>query len=500
MRLKRTQNDFRVTEVIDEDGLFSEGPYSLYRVTKRGVTTFEAADVLAKAAGVPREQVAYAGLKDKDGVTSQIMSVEGGRPVSLREDGMVIRPVSRAARPIESTDSRGNSFEIVMRDLSGDDMRRIRVNLAELKDGAVPNYFDDQRFGCLRHGQGFIVRHLLKGDVENALRSLLAAPSPYGNEKTEQFKAYIQKHWGQWEKLHGYCRARRGASVFAHLVEHPEDFAGALERGISNRERTIHLFAYQSHLWNRAAAIRVREIVGDEDVAWLPGDAGSLPVWRRLAPVQLEQLRSFRLPLLGPDGELPPEAEALYRKVFRLEGLPMSAFLRLDLSGFRPRSEERPFLVEPEFLRAAPAQRDDLYRKRQCMRVRFTLPRGQYATLVCKRLGMPTERGYAPLRIWVARHPLDWPDDEGNTTPMADRNDRRHWSERGKPRGRRDERGGPRRDDRRGGRREDYRDGRRDQRPPRKERRDGPPRGDKPSPWGQAMRKRKREDEGGGDE
>ncbi len=244
MRLKRTQNDFRVTEVIDEDGLFSEGPYSLYRVTKRGVTTFEAADVLAKAAGVPREQVAYAGLKDKDGVTSQIMSVEGGRPVSLREDGMVIRPVSRAARPIESTDSRGNSFEIVMRDLSGDDMRRIRVNLAELKDGAVPNYFDDQRFGCLRHGQGFIVRHLLKGDVENALRSLLAAPSPYGNEKTEQFKAYIQKHWGQWEKLHGYCRARRGASVFAHLVEHPEDFAGALERGISNRERIEHLVTH----------------------------------------------------------------------------------------------------------------------------------------------------------------------------------------------------------------------------------------------------------------
>ena len=457
MRLKRTQNDFRVTEILEEEGLFEEGPFTLYRVTKRGFTTFEAADRLSKAAGVPREAVSYAGLKDKDGVTSQIMSVEGGRPVSLREQGLVMRPVSRSSRALTSADSKGNSFEIVMRDLSGDDMRRIRVNLEELRNGALPNYFDDQRFGCLRHGQGFIARHLLKGNVEMALRSLIAAPSPYGNEQVEQFKAYVQRHWGQWEKLHGYCRGRRGATVFEHLMHNPEDFAGAMERGISTRERTIHLFAYQSYLWNRAASIRVQEIVGEEDVAWLPGDASALPVWRKLTEPQLQQLRDFTLPLLGP-GELSAEVEALYKKVFRQEGLPMSAFLKLDMSGFRPQLEERPFLVEPEFLRAAPAQRDDLYRRRQCMRVRFTLPRGQYATLVCKRLGMPTESGYETLRIWVARHPLDWPDDKGNTTPMSDRADRRHWSERGRPRQRRDgdrgypdpRRDGPRRDDDRG--------------------------------------------------
>jgi len=531
MRLKRTQNDFRVTELLEDEGLLAEGPYTLYRVTKRGVTTFEAADQLAKSARVPREAVAYAGLKDKEGVTSQMMSVEGGRPVNLREQGLVIRPAGRSARPLSSTDSKGNSFEIVMRDLSGDDMRRIRVNMAELREDALPNYFDDQRFGCLRHGQGFIVRHLLKGNIEQALRALLTAPSPYGNESVEQFKAFLQSNWGNWEKLHGYCRGRRGASVFEHLVENPGDFRGAMERGISTRERTIHLFAYQSYLWNRAVSLRVQEIVGKEDVAWLPGDAGALPVWRRLQAVQLAQLRDFQLPLLGPDGELSAEAEALYRKVFRHEGLPMSAFLSLDLSGFRPQSEDRPFLTEPEFLRAAPAQRDDLYRKRQCMRVRFTLPRGQYATLVCKRLGMPTERGYAPLRIWVARHPLDWPDDEGNMAAVTDRSDRRHWSERGKPRERheggfrsgyqreeRDDRGprrdddrggyrGPRRDDDRGGYRGPRRDDdrpreqrpREEQRPPKPYRmregedKAGPAKN--PSPWGEAQKRRAKDKE-----
>jgi len=447
MRLKRTQNDFRVTELLDDDRLLGDGPFAVYRITKRGLTTFEAADIVAKGAGVERSAVAYAGLKDKDGVTSQIMTVEGGKPVTFRDKSLTIRPVGRAPRAVESTDSKGNSFEIVVRDLEGDDMRRIRVNMLELKRLGIPNYFDDQRFGCLRHGQGFIVRHLLKGEVEMALRALLAAPSRYGHEKVEQFKHGIQQRWGNWEELADYCRGRRGATVFEHLKENPEDFLGAMERGIATRERTIHLFAYQSYLWNQAAAFRIREIVGDEDVAWLPGDAASLPVWREMSEVQRDQLRSFELPLLGPGVELTPEVEALYKKVFRHEGLPMSAFLELDINGFRPQAEDRPFLVEPEYLRAAPAEDDEIYKRRRKMRIRFTLPRGHYATLVCKRLCMPTEKDYSSqLRIWVARHPLDWPDDNGKVVEGTDYADRRHWSERGKPSGyRREDRGGERR-------------------------------------------------------
>ena len=462
MRLKRTQNDFRVTELLDDDSLLSDGPHAVYRITKRGLTTFEAADLVAKGAGVERSAVAYAGLKDKDGVTSQIMTVEGGKPVTFRDQSLTIRPVGRAARAVESKDSKGNSFEIVVRDLEGDDMRRIRVNMLELKRLGIPNYFDDQRFGCLRHGQGFIVRHLLKGEVEMALRALLAAPSRYGHEKVEQFKYGIQKRWGKWEELTEYCRGRRGATVFEHLKKNPEDFLGAMERGIATRERTIHLFAYQSYLWNQAAAFRIREIVGDDDVAWLPGDAASLPVWREMTEEQRDQLRAFELPLLGPGVELAPEVEALYKKVFRHEGLPMSAFLELDINGFRPQAEDRPFLVEPEYLRAAPAEDDEIYKRRRKMRVRFTLPRGHYATLVCKRLCMPTEKDYATqLRIWVARHPLEWPDDNGKVVGATDYADRRHWSERGKPSGyqsdesreRQANRGGYGRDDRGGDRR-----------------------------------------------
>jgi tRNA pseudouridine13 synthase len=432
MRLKRTQNDFRVSEILDDDSLLGDGPFAVYRITKRGLTTFEAADMLAKAAGVERTAVCYAGLKDKDGITSQVMTVEGGKPVTFRDKAMTIRPIGRATRAIESTDSKGNSFEIFVRDLEADDMRRIRVNLNQVRKMGLPNYFDDQRFGCLRHGQGFVVRSLLRGDFQAALRALLAAPSRYGAEQVEKYKHGMQKRWGHWEDLAEYTRNRRGSTVFEHLKNNPEDFRGALERGIATRERTIHLFAFQSYLWNRAVAIKIQEVVDEQDLAWLPCDAGPLPVYHGMATSMYKELKDFQLPLLGPDMELDEETERLYKKVFRHEGLPMSAFLELDINGFRPQAEMRPVLVDPEFLRAAPAEQDEIYRRRQKMRVRFSLPRGHYATLVCKRLLMPTDKNYMALRIWVARHPLDWPNDAGEIPANPDYNDRRHYSERGR--------------------------------------------------------------------
>ena len=168
MRIKRTINDFRVSELASEDTLLDEpGKISVYRVVKKGLTTFEAIDVLAKHAGVEKQAVQYAGLKDKDGITSQLMTVEDWRAVNLREPQLSIRKIGQSSRHISSKDSEGNSFEIVVRDLRADDMRRMRVNMLELNKVHVPNYFDDQRFGCLRHGQGFIVRQLMLGNFES---------------------------------------------------------------------------------------------------------------------------------------------------------------------------------------------------------------------------------------------------------------------------------------------------------------------------------------------
>ena len=428
MRLKGVQTDFRVTELLsDEAAIKGPGPLQLYRVTKRGLTTFEAADRLAREAGVDRSSVCYAGLKDKDGITGQYMTVEGGNPVKLKEPGLAIFHAGGAVRALNSQDSVGNAFEITVRDLAGDDMRRIRVNIEEVKRLGLPNYFDDQRFGCLRHGQGFVARRLIVGDPESVLRVLLAAPSRFGAEHIERYKEGIQRRWGDWEALAAFARGARGAAAFERLRAYPKDFAGALERGISSREKTIHLFAYQSHLWNRAVALRVQQSVHGADLAWLPGDAGPLPVWRNGNDELAESIAASDIPLLGVGAELNAESRRLYESVLRSEGFTIEQFLALDYAGFRPLSEHRPAVIWPEFLRAAPAEIDDMFWHRHKMRLRFTLGRGQYATLVCKRLMMPTEPRYRRLRLWVSRHALEYPEDDGSTAaPQAERYEQRH--------------------------------------------------------------------------
>ncbi|MDA1259673.1 MAG: tRNA pseudouridine(13) synthase TruD [Planctomycetota bacterium] len=437
MRLKRVQSDFRVTELLrDEASLKGKGPYELYRVTKRGLTTFEAADRIAQEAGVDRTDVTYAGLKDKDGITGQYMTVAGGRAVKIKEPGLAIFHAGGAVRALNSEDSIGNAFEIMVRDLGGDDMRRIRVNIEEVKRHGLPNYFDDQRFGCLRHGQGFVVRHLMKGDVEAALHALLAAPSPFGSEHVERYKQGITRRWGDWEALTAFARGNRGSSAFEHLHAKPRDFAGALERGVASREKTIHLFAYQSHLWNRALALRAQQVTSGPDLAWLPGDAGGLPVWRSGNAEALAGIAACELPLLGKGAELSAESRRLYEAVMRSEGFSIEQFIGLDHSGFRPLAELRPTVIRPEFLRAAPAELDEMHRLRRKMRLRFTLGRGQYATLVCKRLLMPTDPGYRRLRLWVSRHAMEFPDDTGSAPPPGEALDehRRRDDQRNEPR------------------------------------------------------------------
>ena len=417
MRILRVPTDFRVVEQFDEAMLTRKGDYLVYSVSTKGMTTAEAAERLARAAKVDSEAVTAAALKPKEGVAGQVFTILRGEPLSMRGTEFVARRLGVSDRPVEAGDITGNAYEIVVRDLRGDDMRRMRHNMAQVKQTGMPNYFDDQRFGCLRHGQGYIVRDVLRGSYEQALKSALAAPSPYGAEAVERYKRQMREHWGDWPKLVALANGRRGKSAFEHLAANEGDFLGALRFGLSSRERTMHLYAYQSHLFNRALAAKVRSLVEGEALAWLPCDEGSLPVWRELNAFEVARLEAGTLTLPGPGMEEDEEAMRLYGPVFESEGISIEQFCSLDLPGFRPIAEARPLLMQPEYLRAAPAQDDEFYPRSKKMRVRFTLPRGQYPTLVLKRLLMPTESGSKRLCMWVSRHPLVWPMDDG--TPQV---------------------------------------------------------------------------------
>ena len=175
MKLKQRAGDFRVRELLIDDYLQERGDYRIYRVTKRKLTSPEAAKILALEAGVEQADVGLAGWKDRQGITIQHMSVPGGRPVRIQSQELKIETIGFASEGLDGSFSRGNAFELTVRGLRRPALDRLRQSVPVVREHGTVNYFDDQRFGNLTHGQGWIVKDLLEGNVENALFALLAA-------------------------------------------------------------------------------------------------------------------------------------------------------------------------------------------------------------------------------------------------------------------------------------------------------------------------------------
>jgi tRNA pseudouridine13 synthase len=440
MRLKQRVGDFRVRELLARDTVQERGPFRVYRVTKRKLTSDEAARELAREAGVEAAEVALAGLKDRQGITIQYMTVPGGREVRLEQPDLRIETVGFAERPLVSADSEGNAFELTVRALRREDVARLRSNLPLVREHGTLNYFDEQRFGNLTHGQGWLYRDLCLGRHEGGLRNLLGAPSPRDDERHRRFKEGLRQHWGDWRACRDVA-GRFGAhhSVFEHLAREPEDFAGAFAH-IATRIKLIHLYAWQSYLWNRAVAELVREAVPMPERVLTEGVDGPLVGFSGSPPAALLARRTFPLP--GDRLEGVPEADQRYfQAVLEREGLPPAAMAVDGIPGFALKPELRELFLLPRHLRVRPAETDNLNHGFQAIRVRFELPRGGYATLVVKRLFST---------------PLGEREERPEESPIATGEE-----DRGGPEGRPGERGGERGGGRgrAGGRHDSYRRG-----------------------------------------
>jgi len=384
MKLKQRPEDFQVTESwrFEED---PRGAYFVYLMDKQKLSTFEAVDRICRRFKVPRAAVSFCGLKDKQGRTTQLVAVEG-RALELQEPDLRLKPLGRTARPLSAENTTSNRFAVTVRDLGPDDLARLSASLAEVRRLGVVNYFDSQRFGSLKHGQGFIVKDLMRGDFEVALRNVLARPSPLDQSGDAQVKAFWKEHWGEWERRNPHPGAERYAAVVRHLKSHPADFRGALLR-TEPRWRGLQVFAYQSWLWNEGVKAYLRAVVGIARLAAVRYQAGSLLFPRELDAPQARLLEGRTFPLLAPSSRFEdPAVERAALSVLGREDMRLSDLAVPGTPEIHFDAEERPLLVHPGRLAVGEARPDELNRDRLRVNVAFTLPPGAYATLVVKRL------------------------------------------------------------------------------------------------------------------
>jgi len=398
LNIKQRVGDFRVRELLQPDYLTESGDHRVYRVTKRKLTTQKAVAILAQEAGVERHAVGIAGFKDRQAISVQYMSVAGGRPVRLQTSEIRIDFVGFAREPLSSEKSSGNAFEITARGLDRPDVARLRTNLPIVREHGLIDYFDDQRFGNLSHGQGWVAKELMLGRPEGALKMLLASRNPADDDAHRRFKDEVLRAWGDWRT----CRDAAGRfgehhSVFEHLAKNQADFSGAFSR-VATRLRLIHLYAWQSHLWNRAVSDHLRSLLPLEERVLLDSVEGVLVTHAAAPPRAFLERADFPLPGERLAGVEDPREVALYTEVLSREGMGVHELcVSPEIPGFLLKPESRDLVVRPRHLRVRPAEEDALQRGAWQVRVRFELPRGSYASLVVKRL-FASANGAEPRR------------------------------------------------------------------------------------------------------
>ncbi|CDZ78709.1 tRNA pseudouridine synthase D [Legionella massiliensis] len=154
--LKAAPEDFRVDEVLDFE-LTGEGEHLFLRVEKRGLNTEELVKAIARTLGKSEKNISYAGLKDRQALTTQWLCVhcpgeEIASPELLQGQGWRVLESKRHLKKLRTGALAANDFILTLRELT--DKLAIESRLLQIQATGVPNYFGPQRFGY--EGQNLI--------------------------------------------------------------------------------------------------------------------------------------------------------------------------------------------------------------------------------------------------------------------------------------------------------------------------------------------------------
>src|SRR3989338_5798089 len=163
-----------------------EGPYTLGVLWKKGMTTRGALDAVGKELNLKRDDIGYAGLKDKFAVTSQYITVKGNISEICKENHK-LSVAGRTDRMMQVGDLEGNRFAITLRSCRSP--KNITAFVKEISSRGMPNYFGPQRFGM--HGNNHIIGKLLLNDRKEAMKLI---DRNGGNTEKRTLKFYIHAY------------------------------------------------------------------------------------------------------------------------------------------------------------------------------------------------------------------------------------------------------------------------------------------------------------------
>jgi tRNA pseudouridine13 synthase len=306
-------------------------------------------------------------------VTSQIISVRGDAANLSKIPNVEFKGVWSMDRPITPSMIYGNRFTIVLRSV---DVKCAEEALEALQKTAVPNYYGYQRFGTIRPVSHLLGKALLRKDAETFLDIMFCRIFPHESDSAKKARELACR--GEYQKaLEAFPKKFIEERAVLRKLASGVDLWNAV-MSIPVQILRIYVEAAQSYLFNVFLSRRMelgpleKPVEGDlvelngQVVYYVEGLGGEVV-----------------LPVVGPGARMPrgKVAEALLR-VLKEEGLEMGSFLKMP-RGVRTYGGHRKARLEARDFRWSVAGKD--------VELRFTLPRGSYATVLLRELVKPTE-------------------------------------------------------------------------------------------------------------
>ena len=430
--LKARVTDFRVEEISTAVHLDNKGRFTVAKIMLTNWETNRFCNTLAKALSIPRNRIFFAGTKDKRAVTQQLFVIDAPRAkvAAVEIPDVEIEVIGRTHQKIGFGNHRGNRFTIVVRGCANEDGSPMsvedaleQVNLiqeemaSKLGENKFPNWIGPQRFGSGRPVTAEVGRHVIAGDWQQAALTYIAMEGESENEDVAAFRAHVRENGPTEEGLElaprwlGFER-----KMVEHLLHRPDDYIGAFRKLPGNLQlMTVH--ALQSVVFNKSLHAR---LAAEHPISWpVAGDmVGRIDEKGQLdasSCVVVEErtlpriIRNCELGRLSPTGPLPGteiktcegKSGDIEKQVIDTMGLTdmdwkVEAIPRLSTRGtrrslvtsFNELSVDNVPLADDESMgerwKAGPTENSRWHPEGACIRFRFTLASGSYATTLLR--------------------------------------------------------------------------------------------------------------------